>query len=58
MLSVGTLSVRRIVVQIGETAHAVSLDGPVFSFTVRVNLSVGAEALVQAEVAVFMLKFE
>ena len=58
MLSVGTLSVRRIVVQIGETAHAVSLDGPVSSFTVRVNLSVGAEALVQAEVAVFMLKFE
>lgn len=58
MLSVGALSVHREVVQIRETAYAVPLDGPVSSFTVRMDLSVGAEALVQAEVAVFMLQFE
>lgn len=56
--NVDTLSVHRGIVQIWEPVYAVSLEEPISSFLIRVNLLLGAEALVQVEAAVFILQFE
>lgn len=56
--NVDTLSVHREIVQIWETVYALSLEEPISSFIIRVNLLLGAEALVQAEAAVFILQFD